>query len=548
MLFLLISFIAGVLTVLAPCILPVLPVIIGGSISTTENRFKKSLTIIISLGISVLLFTFLLKASTLLISIPEDFWKYLSGGIILLFGIFILFPNLWSGKFLSKLSIESNIAIGKGVQKKSFWGDVLIGAALGPVFSTCSPTYFVVLATVLPVSFSLGLIYLLAYVFGLGLILFLIVLLGQRIMIKLNIAADPKSKFKKILGFLFIVLGLMIITGLEKKIETSLINSGIFDITQVEQKLLQLKDSKEQSVKLQNLGVAPEISTPDGFINTDGKEITLEQYRGQKVVLLDIWTYSCINCQRTIPYLNNWYEKYHDQGLEIIGLHTPEFAFEHKIENVEEAVKKFEIKYPVVLDNDYSTWRAYGNKYWPRKYLIDLEGNIVYDHIGEGSYEETEKAIQEALGINEKINEPEGVVKIDQSKVKSPEIYFGANRNERLANGQRGIIGVQDFVKPENILPNLLYLEGLWDIQKEFSKGSVDSSLIFNYSAKKVYMVLEGKNEAEIEIYQDGEFKSKQKISNETLYTIIENKEYEKHVLEVKIINGEVNVYTFTFG
>ena len=149
--------------------------------------------------------------------------------------------------------------------------------------------------------------------------------------------------------------------------------------------------------------VAKEITTPDGFINTgqnlDGsaKPISIGEFVGSKVVLVDFWTYSCINCQRTTPYLNAWYQKYKDEGLVIIGLHTPEFEFEKIYQNVLEATKSMEIKYPVVLDNDYSTWNAYRNRFWPRKYLIDINGYIVYDHIGEGKYEETEKKIQEAL-------------------------------------------------------------------------------------------------------------------------------------------------------
>src|SRR3989344_6905350 len=133
---------------------------------------------------------------------------------------------------------------------------------------------------------------------------------------------------------------------------------------------------------------AKEISTPDGFINTDA--ISIANLIGKNVILIDFWTYSCINCQRTLPYLNAWYEKYADQGLEIIGIHTPEFDFEKEYANVEKAIEKFGIKYPVVLDNDYSTWQAYKNQYWPRKYLIDIDGFVVYDHIGEGGYDETE--------------------------------------------------------------------------------------------------------------------------------------------------------------
>jgi thiol-disulfide isomerase/thioredoxin len=143
--------------------------------------------------------------------------------------------------------------------------------------------------------------------------------------------------------------------------------------------------------------LAPDISTPDGFINTDGKPITLAELRGKKVVLVSFWTFSCINCKRTLPYLNEWYSKYKDQGLEIVSIHTPEFAFEKVLKNVEDAVKVQGIQYPVVLDNDFSTWQAYGNQYWPRKYLLNKDGYIIYDHIGEGAYEETENRIKQAL-------------------------------------------------------------------------------------------------------------------------------------------------------
>src|SRR3989338_3982296 len=151
----------------------------------------------------------------------------------------------------------------------------------------------------------------------------------------------------------------------------------------------------EKNDKASKYESAKEISTPDGFINTDN--ITIGELVGKKVVLLDIWTYSCINCQRTLPYLKAWHGKYKDKGLVIIGLHTPEFEFEKIYDNVRAAVQKFGITYPVVLDNDYSTWRAYRNQYWPRKYLIDIDGYIAYDHIGEGGYEETERQIQKAL-------------------------------------------------------------------------------------------------------------------------------------------------------
>jgi thiol-disulfide isomerase/thioredoxin len=140
-----------------------------------------------------------------------------------------------------------------------------------------------------------------------------------------------------------------------------------------------------------------EIMNPAGFVNTNDQPITLADYVGKQVILLDVMTYSCINCQRTFPYVNAWYEKYKDEGLIVIGVHTPEFSYEKDKNNVEKAMKEFGITFPVVLDNEYATWNALGNRFWPRMYLIDIHGNIVYDHIGEGAYKETEEKIQELL-------------------------------------------------------------------------------------------------------------------------------------------------------
>ncbi|MBP9842701.1 MAG: sulfite exporter TauE/SafE family protein [Candidatus Pacebacteria bacterium] len=238
MTFFAIAFIAGVLTVLAPCILPLLPVVIGSSAS---GRSKATPYIVVaSLGASIILFTFLLKASTAFISIPQSFWTYLSGGILVFFGITLLFPKVWESiPGLSKATINSNKLLGSGHKKKSIWGDVVVGAALGPVFSTCSPTYFVILASVLPVSFALGTVYLLAYVAGLSLVLLLIALLGERFASRLSGFSNPNGWLKRSLGVLFVVLGVLIILGLDKALEAALLDSGYFDITKVEQKLLE---------------------------------------------------------------------------------------------------------------------------------------------------------------------------------------------------------------------------------------------------------------------------------------------------------------------
>jgi cytochrome c biogenesis protein CcdA len=238
MTFLVISFIAGVLTVLTPCVLPLLPVIVGSSAS---GRSKYTPYVVVgSLALSIILFTYVLKASTAFIMVPQYFWAYMSGGILFFFGLTLLFPTLWEKiPGLAKAQSSSNKVLGSGYKKKSLWGDVLIGVALGPVFSTCSPTYFVILASVLPASLLLGSAYLLAYVVGLSAVLLTIGLLGQRFADRLTKFSDPKGYLKRWIGVLFIVLGIIIATGYEKKIESAILDVGYFDFTKVEQVLLE---------------------------------------------------------------------------------------------------------------------------------------------------------------------------------------------------------------------------------------------------------------------------------------------------------------------
>jgi peptide methionine sulfoxide reductase msrA/msrB len=265
---LLVSFIAGVLTVLAPCILPLLPVVVGSS-ANGRSRYTPYV-VILSLALSIIAFTFLLKVSTAFISIPSYVWSYLSGGILVVFGLTLLFPALWEKvPFVSKLSLNSNKALGQGYQKKSLWGDVLIGAALGPVFSTCSPTYFVILATALPASFFLGTLYLLAYVLGLSLVLLLIALLGERLTKRLGGLADSRGYFKKVIGGLFVIIGLLIVLGLDKKIETKILDSGYFDVTKLEYRLLEKMEEKDEEKEMEVVEVLEKVTMDKDMQNTN---------------------------------------------------------------------------------------------------------------------------------------------------------------------------------------------------------------------------------------------------------------------------------------
>ncbi len=242
---LVVSFFAGVLTVLAPCVLPILPVILSGSLGT--RSFWRPFTITFSLAGSIILFTLLLKSSTLLIQVHPDVWKNISGGIILFFGIITLLPEIWEHiSFRLGLGTKSQTALQHAGQKQGVVGNILLGAALGPVFASCSPTYFFIIATVLPASFATGLLNLIAYGIGLAVILLVIAFFGQRFVAKAKWAADPHGLFRRILGIILIIIGIAIVTGVDKKIEAWLVSEG-FGNTPLEDRLL---ENAKEDVKI----------------------------------------------------------------------------------------------------------------------------------------------------------------------------------------------------------------------------------------------------------------------------------------------------------
>lgn len=598
-----ISFVAGVLTVLAPCILPLLPVIVGGSVAEGENK-RKTYVIILSLIVSIVLFTLLLKWSTAFINIPQSFWTYFSGTILVVFAFTMIFPALWEKlPFVNRLSQSSNKLLGTGYQKKGIAGDIIMGAALGPVFSSCSPTYFVILATVLPVNFFTGLVYLFAYAVGLGLALLIIAILGQKIVGRLGKVSDPRGIFKKVIGIIFLIVGLAIITGFDKQVETSVINSGYFDVTKIETKLLQQTEesiSDEDSdveaesdsqaeepnnVQTKSSTKSPsyltydqkakkykkynEIVSPSGFVNIDGP-ITIGQYVGQKVIMIDFMTYTCINCQRTFPYLKTWYEKYEKDGFIIIAIHTPEFAFEKNIDNVRDAMKKFGLTFPVVLDNNYTTWGAYENRYWPHKYLIDIDGFIVYDHIGEGKYNETEDKIVELLQersvrLGEEVEIDRGsTAKEVVINTHSPETYLGTARRSGFVNTSSGLCLTEcTYERPTSLPINSLAFEGKWKNGSEniTLKGST-GSIFYHFKASKVYLVMDGGGKTVAgTVYLDGKvipssLRGKDvdangniSVSDARLYDLVNLGDTAgDHTIEIRFQNSGVNAFAFTFG
>ncbi len=568
-----------------PCILPLLPIIVGGSVSGGRS-LKRAFTVVAALGFSVLAFTLVLKVSTAFIAVPPVFWQWLSGGLLVLFGLVTAFPVLWEKlPFTAAINRNANKTMSKGYQKQSFWGDILVGVALGPVFTSCSPTYFIVLATILPADPVAGVIYLVSYTLGLSIALLGIALVGQKIVDKLGLASDSHGWFKRAIGVLFIVVGLLVFFGIDKQIAASL-PAGAYGITSIEQKVLEFADGTTASSAANNASAdqnapitmlspeekakmytkAPELVAPNAYLNTAGAPISIGEFKGKKVVLIDFWTYSCINCQRTTPYLNSWYDKYEKDGLVIIGVHTPEFAFEKVTQNVQDALAKEGIKYPVVLDNEYQTWNAFGNQDWPRKYLIDIDGFIVYDYAGEGAYDKTEAAIQRALKeraarLNDGTVVSGGTVDVAPVAIeaRSGETYFGWSRNEFLANGAPHQAGTQSFTAPALPGANRLYLDGSWTFEKEYASAGSGAGIIYNYSAKGVYFVASSDAGADIEVLRDGVPVSAGRgadvnasavvhIQESRLYKLIDDAAAGTHVLEIRVKKGTLNAFTFTFG
>jgi thiol-disulfide isomerase/thioredoxin len=335
------------------------------------------------------------------------------------------------------------------------------------------------------------------------------------------------------------------------------------------QTIIQNEDTLQvTSIDKSRYKMAPDLVGIANYINTTPEQL-VKEIEG-KVVLYDIWTYSCINCVRTLPYITAWNEKYVDDGLLIIGIHSPEFEFEKDLNNVEMAVDKYGITYPVVLDNDMETWKAFENRYWPRKYLADHEGYIRYDHIGEGGYQETEKIIQQlleerSLSLGVQLASAESLVDIEEfqhTSFRTPELYFGykfsPGRNQ-LGNSEGfNPDNRVTYSLPEHFQQHYFYLEGTWEnLAGSMKLVSDTGSIVLNYHAKEVNIVTA--NDADLGIFLDEKpiptgysgndvVSGKVKTAEAGLYNIVNSEEPASHLLKIDISEPGFEIYTFTFG
>jgi len=331
-------------------------------------------------------------------------------------------------------------------------------------------------------------------------------------------------------------------------------------------------DQPIQTITIDKSGfqVAPDLQGIKGYINTD-ESISLANLKG-KVVLIDFWTYSCINCIRTLPYLTDWDAKYRDDGLVIIGVHSPEFEFEKKYDNVLKAVQDNGVEYAVVQDNDFITWRAYQNRFWPHKFLIDSEGYIRYDHIGEGNYKETEAKIVELLKEKDAsvvMQESEVIVEdTDFSQIGTPEIYLGTGFARAPLGNAKGF-GFGETViythpVTDNFVQNLAYFSGSWQTYNDFSKTVGKYSEVgLYYKAKRLNIVAGSPEEIALIIKIDGAPLNETNkgddaelvdgewvviIKEERLYNLVSSPDYSEKTIVFEINGENFELYTFTFG
>lgn len=557
------SFIAGIITVFAPCVLPLLPVIIGGSMSGKVVDKKRPIIIAASLAVSLILFTVLLKATTLFINVPPETFTIISGIILIILGIALFFPELYD-KILIRFNLQakSQQLLGKAGGKGQTVGAIVTGAALGPVFSSCSPVYAYILATVLPANFGLAMIYVTVYVLGLSLMLLLIGYLGQRFLKRITFLSNPRGWFIRVIAALFIIVGLLIMTGYDKKFQTLVSTYTPFDFDSLSLRFLPNQTKTNGEVLNVDAYKAPEFTGLEHWINSSPKKLT--EYKG-KVVLIDFWTYSCINCIRTQPYLKEWYSTYKNSGFEIIGIHAPEFAFEKVPSNVEKAVKDAGLTYPIALDNNFSTWNAYGNQYWPGTYLIDKKGEVRRYHGGEGEYKETEQAIRTLLAEGGG-SVPEEMTRAVNGSVpvrtaQTPETYLGSRRASNY-RGQPGLTtGNHAFTPAAVTRVNDWTLSGGWTVDSEGITAGDDASITIRFAAKELYLVTAndvGPTHAAVQLdtvpISDTESagsdvsNSMVAFSSARLYKIVDHPSFsEDSTVTISVPRG-VKINVFTFG
>jgi cytochrome c biogenesis protein CcdA/thiol-disulfide isomerase/thioredoxin len=543
-----VAFVAGVITSLSPCVLPVLPLILAGSASTTDRR--RPYVIIAGLILSFTVFTLAGGALLSALGLPEDLLRDLAIAAMLVMAASLLSRRVaWLLErpflFLTRRRPSTD---GNGL---------VLGLSLGLVFVPCAGPVLAAV-TVLSASGEIGIRIVLvtaAYALGAAIPMLAIAIGGQRLTAGVKLLRTHAASTRMVAGALLGVGALAIAFGLDQKVTTALPAYGTTFQEKLEENATVRKelrdltgsgDAPAAGTQISNAPRAPEFRGLKEWQNTpNGQPLSIAGLRG-KVVIVDFWTYSCINCLRTLPHLKAWDKAYRRAGLTIVGVHAPEFAFERVTSNVRSAVKRLGLRYPVALDNDFQTWRAYDNDYWPAKYLIDKTGHVRYTHFGEGAYGETESWIRRLLGEKAKTRRT-SVQDQTPSDITTPESYLGYARLDRYAGSPVIFDREAPYRFPRRALTqDELAYSGNWELTPEHAVAADDARLRLRFQANDIFLVLAG--EGRVEVLVDGHRVKSVAVSGlPRLYTLARFPKLKRGLLELRFSPG-VEGYAFTFG
>jgi len=539
-----IALLAGVITALSPCVLPVLPLVLAAS-AASESRWRP---FAIVAGLVVSFTTFTLAGAALLsaLGLPQDALRQLAIAMLL-----VLSASLLSSRVARALERPFLFLTRRPIGRDS--SGFVVGLSAGLVMVPCAGPVLAavaVLAATGNVSWRVVAITL-AYSLGHALPLLAFAVGSQRLAAGTQFVRTHAQELRQGAGVVIAATAVAIVLNAPERLATAVpgytqsLQQRIEGNARTSRDLARLTSARGMS-SVSKQSPAPEITDIKTWVNTPADEpLTLAGLRG-RVVLIDFWTYSCINCLRTLPHLEAWDEAYRKDGLTIIGVHSPEFAFEHVPDNVRSAVRRLGIRYPVALDNGFATWQAYANQYWPAKYLIDRTGRIRFHHFGEGDYDETEGRIRALLG--ETVRRPPTSLR-DQvrSGVPTPESYLGYQRLARLANP-----GITPDVEHAYSFPpspqpaDSLAYAGRWTVESERIVAGPGARLRLRFGANDIFLVLAGRGRVRVSV--DGRARRVLRVSGSPrLYTVDRFDEYERGLLELRFSRG-VAAYAFTFG
>ena len=578
------AFLSGIVTILSPCILPVLPVVLSGSVGGRSRPFG----VITGFVVSFSIFTLILSSLVQALGIPPDTLRVAAVVLIVLFGLVLLVPRLRLGFEM----IASRLAGAGGGRtgSRGFSGGLLTGFSLGLVWTPCvGPIMASVISLAVTQSVDGGSVFIiLAYSLGTALPMLAIMLGGRSLIKRVPFLSKNTAGIQKLFGVLMILVAVSIGFGWDRRFQSAVLNvfpnygTGLtaFENAEPVREALDARAYKEAEesadtspVRFEqapapgivgDYGPAPEIVTDGEWFNAEALgsaaadgTVSMADLAG-KVVLLDFWTYSCINCVRTIPHLRAWYERYRDEGFVILGVHTPEFAFERDPDNVRAAMKDLGVTWPVVLDNDYAQWRAYNNRYWPAHYFIDAAGQVRYFHFGEGKYEESEDVIRALLAEAGKVRTVRAEARPEAELVsQTAETYLGYGRGRGFASAVEPVPDQPAAYRPARTPANGEWnLDGRWTIAREYIVPDDKGTLKLGFNARDVYLVIEpAGSEGSVTVLVNGtpaldtvDVRGGVLLPRESrLYHLVAEHEPGEHVLSLEV-SGELRLFAFTFG